>query len=318
MRLLFVTGVLCLALCQQSAVASSIWEEPEQNKYTRTMERANAKVIQASQRHDYGQGLSLREMVLSAVIEYENAVALRPHEAEPHYRAAETLNSFFIFNVGTPEKALVKRTLAHWAAFEKLAPNDSRLASILFRRSLAYTKLGGEENFKLAIADYEHLLHIRADGLVDSATVLGNTAELHMAAGNLARSIELYKEALRYSSSHLHYYGLAMALLRDEQISKAKEIMEEAAKTDKLRSLRNDSVFFVPEGEIHAYLAFGYEVLGRVKEAKEHNQIFLQRLPNSRYAGTAREQQRRLGKLRSEKPKKRSRKRSRKRKGKKR
>ena len=48
----------------------------------------------------------------------------------------------------------------------EIAPLDPRLSGVYFRRGLTYTKLGGAENYRKAIADYEAELR-----LLDSATV---------------------------------------------------------------------------------------------------------------------------------------------------
>ena len=52
------------------------------------------------------------------------------------------------------------RAIRHWNRFLELAPADPRAEDVLFSRSLAYTKLGGDKNFEKAAADYESILSI--------------------------------------------------------------------------------------------------------------------------------------------------------------
>ena len=305
-RFIYRGAALLLCLLSGEAVAGNLWAPSKKNSsYNDAMARGDARAIQATQLHHYGQGISLRQMVLSAVTEYENASELVPNSPEPHFRAAETINSFFIFNNRTPDPRMISRALFHWNEFERLSPLDSRLLDLAFRRSLAYTKLGGNKNYLLALDDYERILQWLAGSSADLSTIIGNAAELQMAVKNLPRAIELYQEAMQFSASPLSYYGLAMAYLRDDQFARANVIMQKAASIDNLQSLRRDSVFFIPEGEIHAYFAFGFEVLGNIEKAKAHNEAFLRALPDSPFLKSALSQKRRLEKA-SKSPKRRT------------
>src|SRR5436309_2350440 len=78
----------------------------------------------------------------------------------------------------------------------------------------------------------------------------------------------------------LAYYGLAVALDRDEQPGAAREAMARALELDGKMSLldaaREDDtgIFFVPAGDVHYYRAIALTVLGRPREAVEAFQRF--------------------------------------------
>jgi tetratricopeptide (TPR) repeat protein len=230
--------------------------------------------------------------VLRAVEAYEKAVKAEPRAGEPHYRAAEVLWAHFVDNEKHPTAAPTRRAIAHWVEFERLRPKDPRLSNLYFRRSLAYTKLGGEDNFRLAVEDYERQLGLTDAGSArpeDLATVNANAAELHMGVGDLDRAITLYRDALELRDTPLHGFGLAVALDRDGQGVKAREVMRSYLEVDrKMEALFDKTVFFVPEGEIHYYVALGHEVLGQLDSAANNYRQFLRLLPKSRWADRAR------------------------------
>ena len=86
--------------------------------------------------------------------EYERAAELEPKRCEPHYRAAELLNAYWVsYDDNHFDAEEAKRGIRHWNEWQNLCPRDTRLARALFRRSIAYTKLGGEDNYRNAIAD---------------------------------------------------------------------------------------------------------------------------------------------------------------------
>jgi tetratricopeptide (TPR) repeat protein len=231
---------------------------------------------QSRQPRDY------RALVKRAVAAYERAAELIPDAAEPHYRAAEVIYHRLLDGPqNTPvvsDRASASQALAHWRAFEDRAPLDPRATLILFRRAILHTKMADEDNWNLAIADYETLLartDLNALDPGDAATWLANLAETYMMVGRLGDAIDTYKRALDFSNQPLYGYGLAVVYDRDDQGELAREIMLSHVQGDRLRSLGREGIFFVPEGERHYYLALGNEVLGDLELARKHYQHFI-------------------------------------------
>jgi tetratricopeptide (TPR) repeat protein len=229
-----------------------------------------------------GQPRDYRALVKRAVTAYERAAELMPDAAEPHYRAAEVLYQHILEGAqNTPvvrDRDSANQALAHWRAFEERATLDPRATLILFRRALLHTKMADEANWKLAIADYETLLartDLNALDPGNAATWLANLAETYMMVGRLGDAIDTYQRALDFANQPLYGYGLAVAYDRDDQGALAREIMLSYAQGDRLRSLSDDGIFFVPEGERHYYLALGAEALGDLELARQHYQRFI-------------------------------------------
>ncbi len=271
---------------------SALWSRAvEPTAYEQHMHDGDEASILAATRSEHGHGAALARAIESAVHEYELAAEADPSQGEPHYRAAELIYAYWVAEQTAPDPDITRRAIEHWRAFERLSPRDPRLDWALFRRSIAYTKLGGEENLRAAVADYEAQLRLTdestPDAALNAALVLSNAAELYMAVGELDESITLYLRALELNDRALYGYGLALALDRDGQGVKAREVMRNYALSDKLKQLTEDHVFFIPEGEIHAYLALGYDALGDVAKAIENYQAYLRFQPASRYSKRA-------------------------------
>jgi len=262
------------------------------------MRRADSLAVSAARRYQRGASLGLPELVVRAVVAYEEASKLMPEDPEPHYRAAELLYAHFVDKVQRPPVAETERAIGHWKRYETLSPKDPRMSWVLFRRSIAYTKLGGKSNFLLAIQDYEAQLQvlgaITEQSASNAALVLGNAAELHMAVGSLTRAITLYKRALRHEDRPLLGFGLSLALWRYGQQEKALQTMRRYARKNTLALLTSDGVFFVPEGEIEAYRALGYEAMGQTKSAVAHYRRFIAQRDGSPEAEQVRSHLRRL------------------------
>lgn len=247
------------------------------------------------------QPRAYQTIVERAIAAYEAAAKARPDAAEPHYRAAEVIHEHLLESpANTPmiqDRESAARALAHWQAFEKLAPLDPRATAILFRRAIVYTKLADEESFQHAIVDYEALLQrsdLAAGNTDNVATWLGNLAETYMMVGRLGEAMDAYERALQYSNQALYGYGLAVALDRDQQGEKARQVMREHAFGDRLRSLDREGIFFVPEGERHYYLALGFDAMGDMARAIEHYEKFVASGAHPRFQARARENIERL------------------------
>jgi tetratricopeptide (TPR) repeat protein len=138
-----------------------------------------------------------------------------------------------------------------------------------------------------ALADYDQ--HLRLGEAQPAA--YANSAEILMAMGRLPEAEARYREAIRLEgqtpagrehdeNQALAYYGLGVALDRDEQPGPAREAVARALEIDPRMALldgaRDDDagIFFVPPGDVHYYRALALLVQGRPGEAAEAFQRF--------------------------------------------
>jgi tetratricopeptide (TPR) repeat protein len=249
--------------------------------------------LRAADQVTLGHDPRANQLALRAVEAYERAAKIRPRAAEPHYRAAEVLYGHFIRANRNPPGKPTQRAIRHWDEFQRKAPRDPRLADAIFNRSFTLTKIGGEEMYRRAIADYAAEL-----SLIDAATappermatLMTNKAEIHMAVGELEQAIEHYYRAVEYNPQESAYaYGLAVALDRDGQAAKAREVVASHKYRHEILFPPQGEVFFVPEGDVYWYQSLGYESLGQYGSAANYMKRYLSAQPNSPYAARARE-----------------------------
>jgi len=259
--------------------------------HQKAMKRGDQQTL-ASIRHR-GPRRTLSLQLQRAIRSYEQAITLAPRNAEAYYRAAQTIYTYYISEPKAPSAEKTEKALRYWSKFEELAPLDPRIPDVLFQKSLALTKQANDKAFKRAIAIYDRLLDISSPQSLDPNTIsiyLGNKAELHMMLGELDASIDDYYLALDHGSRSWLGYGLAVALDRDGQGIKARQVMRTNVLNDKNMSrLSQDGTFFVPRGEKNYYLALGYEVLGDYKRAVRHYRAFIVSGAHPRFHSRARE-----------------------------
>ena len=166
---------------------------------------------------------------------------------------------------------MLERALPRFAGAERTAA--------WFRLGIVRSKLGRYREAAVAYAA------VVADGAADSA-VYSNFAEVLMAAGRLPDAEARYRDAIsaandlgvgdRRERAHelaLAYYGLAVALDRDEQPIAARETMLRALAHDptaavlKIAATPGGDLFFVPDGDVLYYLGLAAEAEGRDGDA---------------------------------------------------
>ncbi len=320
-RLAALAALVAAIAGPADAAPRTVWEraaDPDRREasYRALMAKGDQLVERAAEQVNLGETLSGRanQLALRAADAYEKAAAARPKAAEPHFRAAEVLSAHFIDEpehlIGDSVKP-AERAIAHWDRFEKLAPRDPRMADMLFRRSIALTKLGGMANYKRAAADYDAALRLEdaaSANPLQIALLLSNAAEIHMASGDLERAIELYSDSLDYNPKELYGYGLVVALDRDGQATKALEMMQSYGYEHEVLfpdPRKESPPFFVPDGDVHWYQSIGMESKGDYQSAINHMQQFLSFQPKSPYVARARERMKALeGKMRRSKGRK--------------
>ena len=271
--------------------------EPDASDYEIAMAEGDEAALAAA--GGAASPATIKKKVELAVRAYQRAAKADPKKAEPHWRAGNMIYGFYmdceegydaLCDKENPK--IQRRVLAQWHAFEKKAPLDPRVTSMLFDRAIVHTKLATEDDLRAAVADYEALLDRSGDRL--DPNVYGNLAESHMMLGDLEHAIEFYREALRRGGGTSVAYGLAVAYDRDYQGAKAREIFA-AFRDDEFDRFRKDvddpsgQTFFVPEGEVHYYLALGYESLGHDAQAIKAWQRFIKSNAHPVYQPRARE-----------------------------
>jgi tetratricopeptide (TPR) repeat protein len=240
--------------------------------------------------------LSLAERALKA---YEDAAKADPTKGEPHYRAAVVINAHWLANESHYSPMLAphaRRAVHHWQEFERLAPLDPRVRAMLNTRTLVRTKLASDKDFEHALADYERLMRLSpSDSLIadEAARRLSNMAEIYMMLGRLDEAITRYKESLDYAHEPSHALGLAVALDRDGQRVKAREVartyFSESAWARFKYHLEEDLVFFVPPGEVYYYDGLIHEVFDMPSEAIDRYRSFIRSGAHPQFQARARE-----------------------------
>lgn len=278
--------------------SSRFWEitESPKDRYAQYMNQADqnalASALPLSGLEDDRRLLRFAENAISA---YELAIEADPSQGEPHYRAVEIIKRYYLGGDISPRSQL-RRAIGHLRAFIRKAPDDPRLLLAYNDLSVNLTKLYGLElnksELEEAIASYDNEL-----GLLNHAgpyeagfiaTLLSNRAEVHMMLGRLSEAIAGYESSIEFSDDPLAGYGLAVALDRDGQRTRARSIAKLYAEGDSGNRLVVDGTFFVPHGELYYYQAMRLEGLGAYRNAVAAYREYLRLLPNSQFAPMAR------------------------------
>jgi len=264
---------------------------------------ADAKAAEFEALMEVADGLALRsihyhtppdrkaDFAEASMRAYEKAIALNPQSAEAHLRAAMVSEEFQTAG-NFPRKPALNRAIGHLEEFERLAPLDPRLPDQLFRRSILRTKRTGKDNLEKGVADYDAQLALlnQSDPLIRGAlgNILSNRAELLMMLGRLEEAIAGYERALEFGSEITHGYGLAVALDRDGQGFRARQVARKYALMDRGNALREGTTFYVPAGEVFYYEAIRAEGVADYRLAEAAYRAFIQRLPRSQFVAQAR------------------------------
>jgi len=263
-----------------SAATEDPKAEVARRNYEREMETGDEYASLAA--NQQSSSSDTRRLVARAVLAYENAALARPDAAEPHFRAGNVLQAFYgecsgqrplPCQPGHPHRVMMEKLAKHWSRFLELAPLDPRIdQGFLFRLALANTHVADRPHIEAALDDYKESLRRSMIGAGSDTLQItyGNMAETYMMLGRLDDAIDPYRQALRYGSANGTLYGLAVALDRDEQGAKAREIMRAlgpSAYVHFVEDVRNGQSFYVPDGEVYYYLALAEEALGRPEVA---------------------------------------------------
>ncbi|MGE0548885.1 MAG: hypothetical protein AB7O24_17705 [Kofleriaceae bacterium] len=300
-RLLRLAPVLVAVLVAATAQAD-VWQQaiargqpdPARDEYELQMKNGDDLARLAA------TGSASRRQILAyiepALRAYRAASHAQPDQAEPYFRIGALLDAFFHDCTDPLQLGIVRATcdspdpqrwreaVEAWDEFEARAPLDPRINDLLFTRAIMRTKLSADPktaraDLEAAARDYQALLD-RSDGLVRSSTrqVLGNLAETYMMLGKLEPAIETYSAARREGGDISTAYGLAVALDRDENGSKALAVIRAQGRDGYegfKRDFLNGAVFYVPKGEEYYYFALIDEAFGNVSSSISNWRAFL-------------------------------------------
>ena len=298
---------LVVLLALAGTAEANIWKDaisasspdPSKDVYDKEMREGDEHVLQAN-----SESMSLaqrKRQVHLAITSYKAAAAAQPKLAEPYFRIAATLNSFYLetcldaphFNItrspfkdcsqpDTIDKAIAKQVIEAWDAAEARAPLDPRFSgndgdSILFERAILNTKLATKDSIAAAAADYERYL-ARNDGKgLNMETTWSNLAETYMMLGRLDDSIDAYREI--GSPTHVStIFGAAVALDRNERTQLALDLIRGQGVNGYRQfksSVDDGRTFFVPAEERYYYFALAEEAFGNFDVALRYWQLFV-------------------------------------------
>jgi len=295
--------LLSFTLAATTVAHADVWQraidttDSTKDRFDGAMRNGDELVVRADAKSQ--SKAVVTSLVDQAIRSYREAADIIPTNAEPYFRIASLLESFFTdcdpIGVGVRpitcppqrqiDKTRAKEHIEALEAFERLTPLDPRITEILFQRALLRTKLvdsaptGNAPKLQGAARDYTALLD-RSDGLtlVSLEQVYSNLAETYMMLGLLEEAIEAYREAVVRGGDVSTFYGQAVALDRDERLAEALEVIRSQGAEAFMqfrRRFENGQVFFVPSGEEFYYFALIHEAFGYTTEAIANWRLFI-------------------------------------------
>ncbi|MFH2010670.1 MAG: tetratricopeptide repeat protein [bacterium] len=180
-----------------------------------------------------------------------------------------------------------------WTRVWKLNPYHWDTPNMAFELGIAYAKRG---QYAESMAVYRKGMpathHLQTRGIMAS-----NGAESVMALGKLSQAVALYRKSLRLRprTNSAAWWGLMVAYDRMGRTAAADRALRQGLLLDPLlQGLTGQGVFFVPQGDVHNYLALVYEGQGRIRDALRQWNRFLLAQPARRWSKRAREHRDRL------------------------
>jgi tetratricopeptide (TPR) repeat protein len=229
----------------------------------------------------------------------EKLAAKRPTDPKPPLLAAQALSMGI---PGHPERCrpgMCERAVERLQKARTLDRQGLHAEAISSELGIALSRLGRHE---AALAEYERALTEtalarRPERLVNAygrSILMANSAESLMALGRLEPAITRYRESaalvpLGSLEWQLASWGLGVALDRDGQIERSREVIGRVLERDPTMAHLADSlVFFEPPGDKFYYKGLGHEIAGDSALALENFRQFLVELPSSRHAARTR------------------------------
>lgn len=283
--------------------ASAPSEAAASETYRKELAAGDSFVVQANRPSN--SPANIKKLLASAEQAYRNAAAASPREAEPYFRIARVLYSFYFecadYGGFVPVSPLcdlsaradpsrfdtvhAQEVIHAWAAAEQRAPLDPHFSidlgesEVLFRRAILNTRLATKTSLAAAAEDYERFIARSDVGIATSNhTVWSNLAETYMMLGRLDDAIDTYHEALRRGAQTSTQYGLAVALDRDGRSAEARDRIVALGKREFAQfqqEVARGDPFFVPLGEKYYYFALMEETFGHDDDAVEYWRAYI-------------------------------------------
>ncbi len=279
---LTVVGLALASSAEARLGGGDFWQEiahPGQKRYLRELRKALRFEAQALRSERQRRRKLAARLYAEALAACRRALVARKDGAKAYHCMARVL-----FRLGRHEQGIAAVGKAR-----RLSAAVRDDVSLAFEMGIAYSKLGA---FRQAVEEYDILERVARKGSVRSglrATANANAAEALMALGRLDEAIQRYQASLSFMNSPLTYWGLGVALDRDEQVSKAMDAIRRALRDSRgLSTLSLSSVFFIPKGDVHYYYGLGYLAQGKLQEARKAFEQFIKLLPKSQWAFRAR------------------------------
>lgn len=206
---------------------------------------------------------NIRRDLLQARAQFEFATRHAPQLTRAWTGLAETLDALGEY---TQAESAIEQALTQ-------LPDGPERAEALFHQGVLLTRLhrfaeARQAYLQSALATTD----LRAQGVA-----LCNLAETNVYLGELDRAIEMYHQCIdRRPTEADGWWGLASAHDRAGHQADAQYAAEQALLIDPdLTELTRDGVFYVPDYDVHYYLALGREAQGRISEAIDEWHTYL-------------------------------------------
>jgi tetratricopeptide (TPR) repeat protein len=230
--------------------------------------QAGRDIVLSADEEDFGRLVDLQ----AALTHFDRAIALRPEDPRGHYLRGRAL---------VRGKVRIDEAIESLHRARRLDPAGDIEEDVSFELGIALTIAGersGARALEEALAWYEKNLTLAVVPSARSVT-LSNSAEILMRLGRLSEAIDRYEAALAEiriddpggaMSRTLAHYGMAVALDRDDQRTRALEVMRQGWGEDPNRAdphrvcgtlsePERNFVFFVPEHDIFYYVGLQLE-----------------------------------------------------------
>jgi len=199
--------------------------------------------------HNLGDALLRRGKVPEAIDQFEQALRIKPDDAETHYN----------LGIALEQAGRIEEAIAHYQQASQIRPD---FVKAHYNLGMALQRTG---NIKEAIGHFEQALRIRPD----SAAVHYNLGIALEQTGRIEEAVAHYEQALRsrpdFAEAH---FNLAVVLMWLGKWPEAVEHFEQALR------IRPDSA------EVHYYLGIALERTGNVQEGIVHYEQALRIKPD--------------------------------------
>lgn len=308
-----VVAVLILGAWTAAAASPSMWESATRSvedrnrvdRFNRAMqsgfEFARNAIAAEILRANGEESLPDRRVqdIKNAVAAFTAATQIDPTAPEPYYYLAVVRieTQLDCKDACTFDPQVATEVLAAIDAFEKRAPLDPRLGSLMSRRAIYHTRMAGEtkgaaarDHLEKALATYRATLDRYLSPRTSPELVYGNMAETMMMLGDVEGAIEYYRQAQRQRPSTSIALGLAVALDRDERGTEARALLRDLgvdAIGDWESAVHSGEIFYVPAGEVEYYRALINESFGNYEAAIANYTRFIQTKAHPQFSARA-------------------------------